>query len=174
MANVRFESLPTISPVAGEPRFVREDHAFEFRMVPLEKVRVKGPEGTTSLVVGTLQLEVAIYASRCLYVWGFCPIRSWHRADLSTPTANYASLRANCGSPLIPGVSIVLEGIPATPWFDPASGWFCMGEKESTPDSEAVEFATECVAVVVRGRLASLWIKPDNWKELIGEFSARE
>jgi kynureninase len=59
----------------------------------------------------------------------------------------------------------------ATPWFDPGSGWFCMGEKERALNAEAVEFATGCVAVVVGGRLASLWVKPDNWKELAGECS---
>jgi hypothetical protein len=173
MDALRFEILPGFSPVRGHPRYVKEDYAFDFQMDGGEKESRKGTQGTTSFVVDTLQLEVAVDSSLCLYIWGYCPTGRWKRSPLSPPMAQPGSLRAIHDAPLVPGVSVGLEEmIPVTAWFDPASGWFCMGNNESPAGVQAVEFATGCLAVVLAvGRLSSLWVKPENWKEMAGQFT---
>jgi len=84
----------------------------------------------------------------------------WQQSSLSPPNAQAGSLRARHAKPLIPGVAVGLGSmVPPNAWFDPDSGWFCMGNTNVAPDAEAVAFAMGCLAVVVRGRLSSLWIK---------------
>jgi hypothetical protein len=170
---VRFEALASPSPVRGQLRYVTGDHAFNFWMDPDEQGARRGNRGTTSFVINTLQLEVAIDTSLCLYAWGYCPVQSWKASSLSSPVPSRGSLRAYPAKPLVPGVSVGLESTTSTDaWFDPASGWFCMGDKDGASHWQAVEFATSCVGVVADGRLSSLWLRPGNWKELAEMFSA--
>lgn len=170
METLRFEILTSPSPVNGSLRYVSEDYAFNFRMDVGEEGR-QGKQGATSFVVDTLQLEVAVDTSLCLYIWGYCPMGRWGRSSLSPPIAQRGSLRAIHDKPLVPAVSIGLEYmVSANAWFDPDSGWFCMGIKEVASDAQAVEFAAGCVAVVADGRLSSLWVRPENWKEVASEF----
>jgi hypothetical protein len=173
VSTLRFEVLSSPSYVSGCPRYVNEDYAFSFQMDPGEQAQRQGEHGTTSFVVDTLQLEVAVDTSLCLYIWGYCPMGRWERTTLMPPVARRGSLRAVHDKPLVPAVSIGLEQmIGTTAWFDPDSGWFCVGKKEIASDVQAVEFATGCVAVVADGRLSSLWVRPENWKEVAGRFSA--
>jgi hypothetical protein len=170
---LRFEIIPNVPPVSGHPRYVRDEHAFAFGVDPAEIETRKGTAGATSFVVDTLQLEVAVARSLCLYTWGYCPMRRWSRHVLSPPRAQPGALRAIHETPLVPGVSIGLEEmIPTTAWFDPASGWFCIGHSEPPPSARAVEFATGSLAILLGdGRLSSLWVKPENWQEIAGVFS---
>ncbi len=170
MEPLRFEILDTPSPINGQLRYVSEDYAFDFRMDSSQEAR-RGNGGATSFAVDTLQLEVAIDTSLCLYIWGYCPMGKWQCASLLPPTARRGSLQAIYDKPLTPGVSIGLENmLPAHAWFDPDSGWFCMGNKDVPASAEPVEFATNCVAVVMDRGLSSLWIRPDNWIEVACEF----
>lgn len=170
METLRFEILTSPLSVRGCLRYVREDYAFNFRMDVGEQERF-GKGSTTSFVVNTLQLEVAVDSSLCLYVWGYCPMGRWEQSLLSPPIGQTGSLRASHGKPLEHGVAVGLEQMmPATAWFDPDSGWFCIGNKESAAGVESVEFATGCLAVIVGGRLSSLWIKPENWKDMAESF----
>lgn len=164
-----FEVVRGAPIVVGEPRYVDEDYGFDFVMNSAERDRLE--DTRTSFVTGTLQLEVAISNSRCLYVWGYCPMGGWSRTALRAPVWQRGCLLAHCEKPLIRAVSIGIEDmIPPIPWFDPESGWFCMGEKGCVSDVDAVEFATDTVAVVTGGRLVALWIKPANWREIGPKF----
>lgn len=171
MNALRFEVLSSPSSVSGRPRYVSEDYAFSFQMDVGEQEARQGKNGTTSFVVDTLQLEVAVDSSLCLYIWGYCPMGRWKQSSLSPPITHRGSLRASHDKPLVLGVAVGLEDMmPTTAWFDPDSGWFCMGNKEHPAGAEAVEFATGCFAVVVGGQLSSLWIKPENCKDVAGMF----
>jgi hypothetical protein len=173
MNALRFEILPGVAPVRGHPRYVKEDYAFGFQMEGGGKESRKGTQGTTSFVMDTLQLEVAVDSSLCLYIWGYCPTGRCKRSPLSPPMAQPGSLRAIHDAPLIPGVSVGLEEmIPATAWFDPTSGWLCMGNNEAPAVAQAVECARGCLAIVLAdGWLSSLWVKPENWQEVAGQCS---
>lgn len=170
MKILSFEILSDAPSVSGSPRYVVDDHAFDFQM-DLDQETQRGEGGTTSFVLDTLQLEVAVGSSLCLYIWGYSPMIKWRGASLSPLIAQPGSLRATCDTPLVCGVAIGLEELlPANAWFDTNSGWFCMGNKEITSGAEAVEFATCCLAVVVGRQLSSLWIRPENWKEVAETF----
>lgn len=171
METLCFEILLYPPPVTGRPSYAMEDYAFDFDMDMFQVEQRVGVNRSTSFAVDTLQLEVAVDSSLCLYIWGYCPMGRWEQSSLSPPNARPGSLRASHDKPLIPGVAVGLESmVPPNAWFDPDSGWFCMGNKNVAPDAAAVEFATGCLAVVVHGRLSSLWIKPENCKDVAEMF----
>lgn len=166
-----FEIMSYPPSVTGRESYVIEDHAFDFEMDMFQVEQRVGVQQSTSFVVDTLQLEVAVDSSLCLYIWGYSPMGRWEQSSLSPPLAQRGSLRAIHDEPLVPGVSIGLEKMLQTnAWFDTDSGWFCLGNKDTALGAEAVEFATCCLAVVVGGRLSSLWIKPENWKDVTEAF----
>jgi hypothetical protein len=172
MNTLCFEVLPSASSVNGHPRYVSEDYAFDFEMDLGEQEQRLGKQDRTSFVIDTLQLEVGVDTSLCLYIWGYCPMGKWGLSSLSPPTARRGLLRAIHDKPLVSAVSIGLEHMmPVNAWFDPESGWFCMGNREVPSGAQAVEFATGCLAVVVDGRLSSLWVRPENWKEVADRLS---
>ncbi len=174
MNQPRFEILLGSATVRGHAYYVVDDHAFNFRLDTNEQKDRKGVGGTTSFVVDTLQLEVAVDSSLCLYVWGYCPLGKWKQSSLTPPSASLGGLRVRYDKPLVPGVSIGLEDmVPTQARFDPCSGWFCMGDDRNVPNAQAIEFATGCIAVIgADGRLASIWVKPENWKEVASKFSS--
>lgn len=108
METLRFEILTSPLSVRGCLRYVREDYAFNFRMDVGEQERF-GKGSTTSFVVNTLQLEVAVDSSLCLYVWGYCPMGRWEQSLLSPPIGQTGSLRASHGKPLEHGVAVGLS-----------------------------------------------------------------
>jgi hypothetical protein len=50
--------------------------------------------------------------------------------------------------------------------FSARTGWFVIGDMSAGGSIEAVEFATDTVAVVSDSTLLALWIKPENWHEV--------
>src|SRR5690349_3160897 len=101
MSALRFQVLPGPYPVQGHPRYVREDYAFGFQMDGGEIESRKRTQGTTSFTVDTLQLEVAVDSSLCLYIWGYYPTGRWKQYHLSPPAAHPGSLMAVHDTPLI-------------------------------------------------------------------------
>ena len=168
MDKIEFEVLPGSSLRLGSPRYVPDDFAFVFQeSLPGAPIESHGAEGTTSFLIGTLQLEVDIASSICLYPCGYCPSVTWRLTSLVAPPSRPGALRFSCDEPLTEGISVGLEDMIVVQFFfDPQTGWFCAGDNQISPDISAVEFATDCMAVVIDGRLVSLWIRPESGDEL--------
>jgi hypothetical protein len=165
MQELCFEACSSQSILKGHPRYVDDDYAFDFKVDPKVKAAVIGPSGSTSLVIGTLQLEVAIDTMQCLYIWGYCPTQRWEMGLLLPPASHPSALKVCSAIRFARGVSVGLE-VVAKPYFDSRSGWFCIGNKEPAANGLVIEFATNTVAVIVERQLISLWIKPENWNNL--------
>lgn len=160
---LRFKALPAPSPVSGKAYYALDDSAFSFEMDYKQSEHRVGPQGSASFSIKTLQLEVDIDTSLCIYTWGYCPVGNWKYSLLAPPTAQAGSLQALSAGPMLRGVSVDIEWmVRPQAWFDPTCGWFCMGNKECVVDAIAVEFASGSLGVVADGRLQSLWIKPEN------------
>lgn len=166
MSGLRFDIQAAPSPhLEGTPRYVMEDHAFDF--TPRDAIGPRAPGGRTSFVVDTLQLEVDIESSTCLYLWGYCPRGRWTKSTLMAPASRSGLLKVVSSTRLQPGVSVGLEGMVEPKMrFDPISGWFCIGRSDVGRECRSVEFASGCLAVVEDQVLRSLWIRPVNFKEL--------
>lgn len=164
MSIPKFEILSIPTVLQGRPRYVVEDCAFDFQATDEQEVNErKGGSGTTSLVIGTLQIEVSVDRSLCLYVWGYCPYMKWEVSSGSPPPSRPGALRVVQNTDFVEGVSVGIEEmVPPSSHFNPESGWFCIGNLETPSGSQAVEFATDTLAAVKGGKIVSLWVKPEN------------
>lgn len=146
----------------GQPRYVLDDHAFDFET----ETPMFDPDSFASLTADTLQLNFHVETGRCLYLWGYCPLRSVVRKPLVAPTSTAAGLRADVVPPLSRGDGLAIPTIEAgLRAFDSKSGWFCVGDPDGSGEI-AVEFASASIAVVRNTNLVAIWIRPANWREL--------
>jgi len=168
MSLPRFEIDSEPYSVVGEPYYASGDYALAFDEKGSRLDGLKSVGATTSFVIDTIQIEVEIETSLCVYVWGYCPIGSWRRTSLPSLISTPGTLRGTCNDPLQLGVSIGIEAmVSATVWFDSSTGWVCVGRPEPDTGSQTVEFAPHTLAVVNEYRLQSVWVQPRNWKSLV-------
>ncbi|MGH2750227.1 MAG: hypothetical protein ACRDK3_05050 [Actinomycetota bacterium] len=152
---------PTDTVLAGLLAYIREDHAFDFRPLdPDGLTRAAGGKGTTSLLVGSLQIEVGVETGRFLYVWGYHPMETWKEAEVLIPQAQPGQI-STASLDLKPGVSEAL--VEVGEWstvLDPATGWVQLGSDQPLEPESAIEFAQDVVAGVSEDRLLGLWLRP--------------
>ncbi len=162
---MKLETQPQ-EPIAGEPVYVTEDHAFSFNpKVSPHALEIVGDAGTTSLALGTLQLEVSIRTRRCLWLWGYSPQTGWARARVEAPPAEEGGVQV-LDADLLSGVAIRAASDDAiSRVFDRDSGWFAL-LTSSEPKGKAVLLATDTVVLVDAGKLAAVYVRPKNWREL--------
>lgn len=118
--------------------------------------------GRTSLLIGTLQLEVDIQTERLLFVWGFLPYHSWRKSYIAPGKYVTGDVKIISNDVLEPGVSISL--VPINEWkiqYDERSGWVCIGNHLPSRTADLIEFAQSTVADIDQGSLRAIWLHPD-------------
>ena len=160
---IRFEMNTDVKPLEGELVYRDADHAFDF--VPTSTVVVReqsGSKGVTSLLLGTLQLEVSAETGLVLYPWGYHPKAAWLARSLLPAVAPRVAVRAVGDGALDAGVA--QDVAPSERWttsYDAKSGWVRIARSENAAAwTEAVEFAPGSIAVLERGSLVELWLHP--------------
>jgi len=174
LTDVRIELLPG-EALRGRPRYVIEDFAFDFLAADvLQEKHRKGGAGTSSLVAGTLQVEVSVDQGVILFVWGYCPYLSWRSLSISPPSCKEGILRIIRPAPLVAGVSLGIDStVSPAAYFDPLSGWLRLGAAEMAGNATAVEFATDSIAAMKGGQLVSIWVRPENWRDVASRVRER-
>jgi hypothetical protein len=109
-------------------------------------------------------LEVALARDgRLLYVGGYSNYRYWEVTAASPPRFRQAAVHALLEEPLEPGVDVHLDGDGVWRTFvNSLSGWVCLGQPAPSGRVEAVEFASDTVAVLRDGELVALWLHPSG------------
>lgn len=165
---MRFTPSSGFSPLDG--RLVYRDSECSFDFIPQSSVALKqrsGPDGTTSVLLQTLQIELDVETGSLLYPWGYLPSVSWRTVDLDMSVTVTRSLIVKDDEGFVAGVSVSVDR--ETDWipcFDRGTGWFCMRQTGPTRNSEFFEFATSSVAELHEGRLVALWLHPEFEIEL--------
>lgn len=150
------------SVLNGRLTYAESEQSFDF--IPdgsLAELAPSSQEGTTGLVVESLQLETAVEDGRVLYAWGYSPRDSWQNAELQLPPATDGVCTAHTtGDELVPGVS---ERVSKTPWiaqFDATSRVFRVAF-----GGEPLRHVTRIAAGVYVGvqddQLSELWLQPE-------------
>jgi len=153
--------------VRGQPQYIVEDWSFYYDIQACYIPTVH----LSCLVIGTIQLHINTDTNFCAFIDGYCPYGLWQPVSLIVPDYSPGLLKTRPDEELVVGVGYGIEYmVPPEIWFDTTNGWWCIGRKEHPAGSQAVEFATGCVAVVVDEQLVSLWIRPENWLELVKYF----
>lgn len=174
MTRLHYSIADEVEHLAGDPIYLRNDHAFDFLPADAAAVRQHaGKLGTTSVVLDTLQLDVGIETGLCLWVHGYSPTTGWNLRSVVPPPSQAGGLRCSAEDGLRQGVSIrAMVGKPSV-YFDTSSGWFCAAATQAWPrvDGErAVQIATDTLALVSPDELLALFVRPRNWQDLAQMF----
>lgn len=117
------------------------------------------PNTISSIMINNVQLQMDEHG-RIFYVDGYCYHGRWLEADICPPPATRGALIVT-GLQIAPGVSVRLTPVGAWPVsVNRKTGWVCIGEHQSKPSWQAVEFARGSIAALENGTLESVWLKP--------------
>lgn len=150
-------------PLAGQLVYRAYEYSFDFQVgSQLEMTRRAGSKGTTSLLIGTLQIEVGIETGAALFVWGLHSHSSrWRLDSLARPPAQPGCVKVVLNRELTRGVSQALaEGREWKTTYDPNSGWVCISSTEQDVAESYVEFAEDTIAGLLNDDLVSVWLRP--------------
>ncbi len=159
-----FKESPDRSPLRGRLTYDSDHHSFAFWHESESHLeRLAGLEGTSSVIVGTLQIEFGVSTGTLLYVWGYFPRSAWRRVDLHAPVPQMSKcLKVRLDEEAIPGVSVSIARVGE--WltdFDAESGWIRIASRDSLPTDSYIEFAERQIAALRGDRLVALWLLPD-------------
>lgn len=146
--------------LSGILAYVRQDHAFDFRPLDPEQLSAAvGAMGTTSLLIGSLQIEVSVETGRFLFAWGYHPMQAWEEGTvhpLAYQPGHVSLVKAN----LKPGVSEAIAEVGEWPTVqDRSTGWVQVRDPV-IESATAIEFAEDAVAGIADDRLVALWLRP--------------
>ncbi len=148
-------------PLEGLLRYAETEYSFDFDVgSPAELSRRTGESGVTSILIGTLQIEVGVATRRALYVWGLHPRNRWTSARLTRPVPDQRAVVIDPERTLTPGVSV--GAAPVGAWsteFDDESGWVRVAADAAVDDMVA-EIADGILLGERDGELHSVWLRP--------------
>ncbi|OGO16651.1 MAG: hypothetical protein A2Z14_09830 [Chloroflexi bacterium RBG_16_48_8] len=159
---IRFIELPDWSPLNGTLFYKVDEYSMGFNPERIKDLEVIiGNEGTTSLSIGSLQIEVCIAARILLYPWGYFPYMRWMRYKLIPPKVISGAVRIDSSTRFEKGVAVNIADEGELPTlYDPENDWICIGTTKIPKSAINVEFATNAIAVIDNGKLISLWMHP--------------
>jgi len=155
-------------PLRGELVYRAYEHSFDFKVNSSSELAERiGNKGTTSLLIGTLQIEVGIEIGAALFVWGLhSHISQWRRDHLSAVSAKKSGIRVIFDEEPVIGVSQGLADVGE--WytaFDPNTGWICISSNQYDSAQRYIEFAENTVAGVSNERLVSVRLHPTWYQD---------
>jgi len=156
---VRFRDDDT--PLDGVLRYVDSEYSFNFDVgSPVDLSRRAGESGVTSILIGTLQIEVGVASKRALYVGGLHPRSRWAPAELAAPRVSASAAFLDPDRPFAAGVSVAVAPVGA--WstrFDAGSGWIRVAP-DATADDAVAQIAAGILLGERDGQLHSIWLQP--------------
>jgi hypothetical protein len=147
--------------IGGILYYTESEYSFRFASSsPADLAIDAGSKGTTSIAIGTFQIEVGVETRRALFGWGLHPCAKWLNARLNPPKAREGHILIDAAYTLKPGVT--LEVAPAGAWsttYDPELGWIRLAADDHH-DDETIEIATSTLLGVLDNQLHSIWVNP--------------
>jgi hypothetical protein len=139
----------------GHIVYIRQEYALNF---------VPSQYSDCYILIGDVEVGFRSYFDKrklATQVGGYCgtPTR-WHHQRLFAPEFRMGRLLL-LDETIEEGENVRLEG--SNIWsisYDPTTSWVCFGETLSATDAVAVEFATDCGAILQANQLKALWVKP--------------
>ena len=136
-------------PIEGIVKYVTKDYTLDFE--PIQAT-------CYGVLIGDLTL-CADENFQVRQVWGCNPMPGWHKQKLTQPVAEKGGLYFEYpNTDWFPRRIEDTEGWET--YYDEASGWVCFGAYRIREDDDAVEFATNIIAILHAGSIKALWIRP--------------
>ncbi len=146
------ETTPNFSLVYRE-----EDYSFD--------IEPHDGSGFTSIMINDLLLEIDD-EGKIIYVWGLCPLIEYEETNGIPKNYESNSLVALLDKPPIPGISYrINEKERWLIYINKKKGWVCIGNPKVLGE-QSIEFVPNCVAVLDKQEIVSIWLKPKNLANL--------
>ena len=145
-----FKINKTAKIVEGQVIYRKNEHSFDFE-----------PAINTdySLMIGNLYLGFDSESMLARQIWGYHPSTGWINKGLVFPTSFPGGLQIN--QEIEVGMTHRLVNIGEwKTYYDPKTGWICIGDDKNLQDDISIEFATDSIAVLSFNKLKSIWLKP--------------
>ncbi len=145
----------------GKPYYDVQSYSFDFKPRSSYEAMAR---------INYLELGFNSYNGRILHAIGLCAYHSWVKTEKNPPAYKRGSLIAEAKIKR----ELKVYDIESEDWpvqFNPVTGWICIGTPYENNEFEAVEFATDTIAIIKNKNLKAVWIKPRN---LIHEFLAND
>lgn len=159
---IRFVKTQEWSALKGVLIYRASEYSFDFEPASnIDVIKRAGEEGTTSISIGTLQIEVGVETQVILFVWGLHSYNLWQEKSLPSIEFETGCVKVSLDEKPIAGVSLELAKVGQ--WItvrDPYTGWICVSLNSEDQATEYVEFAACTVAGIKEGHLVSLWLNP--------------
>ncbi|WP_406316318.1 hypothetical protein OHA77_04465 [Streptosporangium sp. NBC_01639] len=153
-------SIQDGSPLEGVLVYDESEYGFSFSAQSAESLSERlGSEGVTSVLIGTLQLEVTIESREVLFAWGYFPNVRVEVAELGAPDCFPGRVFISLDHSFQPGVSLEVPGKGSRVSYDPSSGWVAIRLKDAV-DAKLVQIASGIVLGIDTGDLVSVWLDP--------------
>lgn len=151
------------APLQGELIYRAYEYSFDYKVSSESELALRaGNKGTTSLVVGTLQVEIGIETGAALFVWGLhSHTTRWRRVHLPGVSSQKGCVKVLFDEAPVIGVSQVFAEVGE--WqttYDEDTGWISVSANEHDVVGSHVEFADNTIAGLANEKLVSLWLRP--------------
>ena len=139
------------------------EYSFDFILESRADAAIRaGNKGLTSLVIGTLQIEIGIETRLALFVWGLhSHVSKWRQSPLPRIASRPGCLKVLFDEEPVIGVSQGLAEVGE--WqttYDENTGWICVSANEHDVAESYVEFADNTIAGLADEKLVSVWLRP--------------
>jgi hypothetical protein len=150
-------------PLPGQLIYRAYEYSFDFILESREEAASRaGNKGLTSLVIGTLQIEIGIETRLALFVWGLhSHVGKWRQGVLPRISPEKGGVKILFDEEPVIGVSQGL--VEVGEWqttYDPDTGWICVSANEPDVAESHREFAQDTIAGLTDEKLVSLWLRP--------------
>lgn len=115
------------------------------------------------LVINKINLSVV--DQKVIQIWGFCGLSRDMISSHEAPVATEGSLVVVDDFKHGFAYSISESNYPVSVNIN--TGWVCVGQSDNYGDYRAVEFITNCIAVIEKQKLVALWLKPNTLPNLL-------
>jgi hypothetical protein len=128
----------------------------------VEKSSLGFPDHSNALIsigIGFAGLEVDPASKEVIGIKGLLPRSIWLKKKLKTPTPVKGKLTVETQGVELRNKTYIQVNKQDDTYYDPKSGWICIGEKKIYSLDEPVEFLEGVILVLRDNKIVSFWVK---------------
>lgn len=159
---MRFNAKPGV-PTPGRPIYRSWEYSLGFDAGVPDTISDRvATGGVASVVVRTLQIDVAVESGEALFVWGYHPHTNWREGPAVPVDPQPGAVVVTMDGPFLADVGYTIPGSDS--WatvHDPKSGWLRVRSADGAEDEQVVLIAEETGLGLIGDQVNSIWVRPD-------------
>jgi hypothetical protein len=161
MRSLRFQTQMG-TPTPGTLEYSYHEYSFHFEPSSWNLFRKEVlDDGAASLLIGTLQLEVALSTGVFLFVSGYHPWVSWVEKSIVPPDPRPGAVFVVADREFTDGAAVRLTAVGEwTTAYDRSSGWVRVTADLESEDEQVVLIAEGTSLGLIGDQLNSVWLHP--------------